>query len=212
MKVEAQATRREEVEDVIRNNVHRRDKITQIGKLYDLAHQKGQLPVSSSPSPPLSRTTSATTSGASTPAVQKSDPFSTSASDTEKKDDADDNVKDPNRNPWNASCVIGLRVYSNHPDLGLKVVVPSKDDAHDVPTLDRDDVAKSALDEVQAVAEKVDEVVADAKDEEEDPEKPLKPLPAQIETKDRMESSRALVDSEDDEEDDEDEDDSGADD
>lgn len=159
VKVEAQATSRGEVEDVIRKNIHRRDKITQIGKLYDLAHQKGQLPAPSSPS----RATSASASGASTP-IPSPLPSSPPSSEADKKDDNDDNEKDPNRNPWNASCVVGLRLYSIHPDLGLKVLVPSKDDV--VPTLDRDDVAKSALGEVQAVADKVDEVVGDKKDGE----------------------------------------------
>ena len=167
VKVEAQATSRDEVEDVIRNNIHRRDKITQIGKLYDLAHQKGQLPTSSSPS----GSSSASASGASTPIPRgATTPLSSLplSSDEGKKDDADDNdnEKDPNRNPWNASCIVGLRVYSNHPALGLKVIMPSKDDVSEMPTLDRDDVAKSALGEVQAVADKVDEVAGDKKDEE----------------------------------------------
>jgi hypothetical protein len=170
VKVEAQATSRGEVEEVIRRNIHRRDKITQIGKLYDLAHQKGQLPAPTS----ASGRTSASASGRSTPVpggvrtpLSSSPASSVAAPEPEKKDDGeDDSEKDPNRNPWNASCVVGLRVYSNHPDLGLKVIVPSKDDVHEMPTLDRDDVAKSALGEVQAVAEKVDEVVGDKKDDD----------------------------------------------
>jgi hypothetical protein len=174
IKVEAQATGRGEVEDVIRKNIHRRDKITQIGMLYDLAHQKGQLPVGSSAS--ASRTSSASTSGTSTPVPggvrtpASASPSIPSTSETAKKDE-DDIEKDPNRNPWNASCVVGLRVYSKQSDLGLKVIVPSKDEVNEMPTLDRDDVAKSAMDEVQAVADKVDEVVGEKKEGEEEEER-----------------------------------------
>ncbi|KIW71015.1 hypothetical protein PV04_03237 [Phialophora macrospora] len=174
VKVEAHATSRGEVEDVIRKNIHRRDKITQIGKLYDLAHQKGQLPVGSSAA--ASGTSSASASGTSTPVPSgvctpaSTSPSIPSTSEPAKKDE-DDNEKDPNRNPWNASCVIGLRVYSKQPDLGLKVIVPSKDDVNEMPTLDRDDVAKSALDEVQAVADKVDDVVGEKKEGEDEEEK-----------------------------------------
>ncbi|ETI23527.1 hypothetical protein G647_05329 [Cladophialophora carrionii CBS 160.54] len=160
IKVEAQATSRGEVEDVIRKNIHRRDKITQIGKLYDLAHQKGQLPIASSTSG--SGVSSASASGTSTPVpggvrTPASAASSTASVSEAAKKDEDDIEKDPNRNPWNASCVVGLRVYSKHSDLGLKVIVPSKDDINEMPTLDRDDVAKSAMDEVQAVADKVGE-------------------------------------------------------
>lgn len=170
VKVEAHATSREEVEEVIRKNIHRRDKITQIGKLYDLAHQKGQLPSSSSSSNASSASTSGTStpipSGASTPASASSSP-----PPGEKQEESDE--KDPNRNPWNASCVVGLRVYSKQPDLGLKVVVPSKEEVNEMPTLDRDDVAKSALDEVQAAAKKTDEdgEGETAQDNEEEQEK-----------------------------------------
>ncbi|KAJ9603751.1 hypothetical protein H2200_011937 [Cladophialophora chaetospira] len=197
VKVEAHATSRGEVEKVIRNNIHRRDKITQIGKLYDLAHQKGQLPSASS------RTTSASTSGASTPVPggMRTPATSPPPSDEGKKDD-DDMEKDPNRNPWNASCVVGLRVYSNHPDLGLKVVVPSKDELHEMPTLDRDDVAKSALGEVQAVADKVDEVSTDKNDGEGEANAEEK-APEQAGPKQSVRSPKSAEDSEE-EEDDED--------
>ncbi|KAK7894293.1 hypothetical protein LTR67_006052 [Exophiala xenobiotica] len=162
VKVEAVSTSRDDVEKVIRNNIHRRDKITQIGKLYDLAHQKGQLPGMSSTG------TSLSPSGASTPAAgiacakAPDEPGAPSSGGNEErsKNDDEEAEKDPHRNPWNASCVVGLRVYSKHPDLSLKVVVPSKEEIDDhKPMLDRDDVAKSALDEVQAAAEKVEESV-----------------------------------------------------
>ncbi|KAH0846361.1 hypothetical protein AYO21_07453 [Fonsecaea monophora] len=223
IKVEAHSTGRDEVENVIRKNIHRRDKITQIGKLYDLAHQKGQLPSSSSPSGATSTSVSGTStpvpSGVRTPSTSST--ASTPAPAEESKQDADDNEKDPNRNPWNASCVVGLRVYSKQPELELKVVVPSKEDVHEMPTFDRDDVAKSALDEVQAVADKVDEVVGDKKEGEaegegEEDEKENDELESnETETKKAItQSGRLLVESDDDADEDyeEEEDSEGSDD
>lgn len=155
VKVEAVSTSRDDVETIIRNNIHRRDKITQIGKLYDLAHQKGQLPGMSSTG------TSLSASGTSTPAASGARaPESAPGTPAEEAKTEEEAEKDPNRNPWNASCIVGLRVYSKQPDLGLKIVVPSKEEIDETnPTLDRDDVAKSALDEVQAAAEKGEESV-----------------------------------------------------
>jgi hypothetical protein len=166
VKVEAHSTSRGEVESVIRNSIHRRDKITQIGKLYDLAHQKGQLPSATTPTSNSSGT-STPIPGPATPATMSRTPStqSSTSSPTTKtsntiEEPSDD--KDPDRNPWNASCVIGVRVYSRQPDLGLKVIVPGEDDPpHIIPTLDRDDVAKSALGEVKAVAEKCPDVMKD---------------------------------------------------
>ncbi|KEF60594.1 uncharacterized protein A1O9_02155 [Exophiala aquamarina CBS 119918] len=163
VKVEAFASGREDVETVIRNNINRRDKITQIGKLYDLAHQKGQLPGSSSPSSTTSTSTSPSGSSTPTSSTSKTPAPAPAASTTDRasspNDNDDDKEKDPARNPWNASCIVGLRVYSKQADLGLKVVVPRNDTDNILPpTLDRDDVAKSALDEIQAAAaEKTDE-------------------------------------------------------
>ena len=213
VKVEAHATNRGEVENVIRKNIHRRDKITQIGKLYDLAHQKGQLPGSS----PQSGGSSASASGTSTPvpggvktAVSAPSPPGSDAG----KQDSESDDKDPNRNPWNASCVVGLRVYSNHPDVGLKVIVPSKEDVDQMPVLDRDDVAKSALGEVQAVVDKVDEVNGEKKDgDEEDGEAGEARAEAKVEeagaaeTKTAAPCKQAIEESEDDEDEEEEEDD-----
>lgn len=171
VKVEATSTSRDDVETVIRNNISRRDKITQIGKLYDLAHQKGQLP-GSPPSTSASSSQSSSDSGVSTPSSSASASPTTQATKDENKDEKkegeeeeEEEEEDPDRDPWNASCVVGLRVYSKQADMGLKVVVPSKPDDNVVapPTLDRDDVAKSALDEVQAAAEKQDEAEKDTK-------------------------------------------------
>jgi hypothetical protein len=169
VKVEAHSTSRGEVESVIRSSIHRRDKITQIGKLYDLAHQKGQLPSPTTPSGVTSGISTplpgATPAMSRTPSIQSSMSTSptTKSSDVPTEEGSDD--KDPDRNPWNASCVIGVRVYSKQPDLGLKVIVPGKDDPpHVVPTLDRDDVAKSALGEVKAVAEKCPDILKDGEE------------------------------------------------
>ncbi|RVX68319.1 hypothetical protein B0A52_07322 [Exophiala mesophila] len=161
VKVEASSSGLEDVETVIRQNIGRRDKITQIGKLYDLAHQKGQHPGSSSSASTIQSLSSSgistpNTAGTRTPGshAEVAPANSTPADNTEDGDD--EKKKDPNRNPWNASCIVGLRVYSKQADLGLKVVLPSKEDDGVVPpTLDRDDVAKSALDNVQAAAEEV---------------------------------------------------------
>ena len=164
VKVEATGSGRDDVESVIRENINRRDKITQIGKLYDLAHQKGQLPSTTSYSP----ATSVSASGTSTPAPSASAPYPTiPAAPSPEKSNPDE--VDPNRNPWNASCVVGLRVYSKQADLGLRVVIPSKEDIiENHPTLDRDDVAKSAMDEVQAAADRSEEVAAAKPGEEND--------------------------------------------
>lgn len=162
VKVEAVSTGRDDVEKVIRNNIHRRDKITQIGKLYDLAHQKGQLPGTAST--PSSGTSTPSATG---PSTQSASIAPASTASPEAKDDAEE--PDPNRNPWNASCIVGLRVYSKQPDLGLKVVVPTKDEiTENKPTLDRDDVAKSAMDEVQVLADKVDEITGSVKGDDDD--------------------------------------------
>jgi hypothetical protein len=162
VKVEATSSNRDDIETVIRKNITRRDKITQIGKLYDLAHQKGQLQASSPSTTPAS-------SSVNTPATEKDDPVNSTttsivvplatASKPAPTAAATANPEtDPNRNPWNASCVVGLRVYSRQPELGLRVVVPvDTEGGTHPPTLDRDDVAKSALDEVQASVDKKDD-------------------------------------------------------
>ena len=57
----------------------------------------------------------------------------------------DFNDADPEEDPWNAVCVVGLRVYSQDPKLSLEVVRPKDYEADDVEAaLDRDDPAASA--------------------------------------------------------------------
>lgn len=49
--------------------------------------------------------------------------------------------------PWNAVCVVGLRVYSQDQDTVVQVVRPTEDDADDEPPLDVDDINKGASEE-----------------------------------------------------------------
>ena len=46
--------------------------------------------------------------------------------------------------PWNAVCVVGLRVYSKDQDTVIQVVRPAEDDAEDEPPRDIDDNSKGA--------------------------------------------------------------------
>jgi GTP cyclohydrolase II len=67
--------------------------------------------------------------------------------DQDRERDQDD---DSGPEPWNAVCVVGLRVYSKDPDLLLEVVRPNPyrdDNKQDVGAapLDRDDPAKGAV-------------------------------------------------------------------
>lgn len=55
----------------------------------------------------------------------------------------DDNDDEFANDPWNAVCVVGLRVYSKDPALCLEVIRPKNDDDTEAP-LDRDDPAKGA--------------------------------------------------------------------
>lgn len=146
-KVEAIKTDRKDVEAVIRANIWRKEKLMQIGTLYDLAHQKGQSSHSTAPKKLVE------------------------AEVTEKKDETlegkekdDSKEKDPNRDPWNAACVVGLRVYSKQSKTTLKVITPDDDEEPAPPILDRDDIAKAPLQEAQQNSEETPEG-SDAGDE-----------------------------------------------
>jgi hypothetical protein len=54
-----------------------------------------------------------------------------------------ENHDEPAVDPWNAVCVVGLRIYSKDPMLSLQVVRPVPEDDTEAP-LDRDDPAASA--------------------------------------------------------------------
>lgn len=132
-KVEARKTNRKEVEAVIKDNIWRKEKLMTVGTLYDLAHQKGQRnqPKQRATVPPETESRS------------ESEP---SGAKVEQK--TDDTTKDP----WNAFCVVGLRVYSKCASTVLKIVHPDEEEPAS-PILDRDDIAKAALEEVQHVVD-----------------------------------------------------------
>lgn len=139
-KVEAIKTDRKDVEAVIRANIWRKEKLMQIGTLYDLAHQKGQSSHSTATNRPA-------TDNAETEKEKTS----------EEKEKESENEKDPNRDPWNAACVVGLRVYSKSTKTTLKIVTPGDDEEPTPPILDRDDIAKAPLQEVQQNSEETPE-------------------------------------------------------
>lgn len=58
--------------------------------------------------------------------------------------ETDDEDADFANDPWNAACVVGLRVYSKDKDSVVQVVRPTEDDGNDEPPLDVDDASKGA--------------------------------------------------------------------
>ena len=148
IKVDAHKTNRRSVERVIRKNAHRKQKLTQIGMSYDLAHRKA-LPL--------------TADGKSCPTAAKP---ATKVADSEKSDASDDK-KDPELDPYSdACCVLGLRVFSQSADLAVSIKVPptSEVDPECVENevcepiiLDGDDPAKAAHDQATAAIDTVTE-------------------------------------------------------
>lgn len=138
-KVEAKKTNRKDVEAVIRDNIWRKEKLMQVGTLYDLAHQKGQQNMPAEKKP-------------------KTEAMATESTEEKKEERTkEEKDKDPNRDPWNAFCHVGLRVYSREPDMKLKVVHPDEDEEMAAPVLDRDDIAKAPLEEAQQNSEQTPE-------------------------------------------------------
>ena len=137
VKVDAHKTSRRNIERVIRKNAHRKQKLTQIGMSYDLAHRKA-LPL--------------TADGKSCPTDAK--PAKQPAEN--ENSTASDDDEDPNLDPYSgACCVIGLRVFSRSADLGVSVKVPPPSDEDqeliisedcEPIILDGDDPAKAAHD------------------------------------------------------------------
>lgn len=125
-KVEARKTNRKDVEAVIKENIWRKEKLMTVGTLYDLAHQKGQR--------------------------NQPKPKPTVPSRAEAQSTIDEKADDTTKDPWNAFCVVGLRVYSKCASTVLRVVHPDEDEPAS-PILDRDDIAKAALEEVQHIAD-----------------------------------------------------------
>ena len=58
--------------------------------------------------------------------------------------ETDDEDAEFANDPWNAVCVVGLRVYSKDQDTVVQVVRPIEDDADNEPPLDIDDISKGA--------------------------------------------------------------------
>ena len=64
----------------------------------------------------------------------------------ETKPEDDDDLKEWAEDPWNAVCVVGLRVYSKDPELVIKVVRPRRLDDEETPP-DPDDINKTIVEE-----------------------------------------------------------------
>lgn len=58
--------------------------------------------------------------------------------------ETDDEDAEFTNDPWNAVCVVGLRVYSKDQDTVVQVVKPNEDDGDDEPPRDIDDMSKGA--------------------------------------------------------------------
>lgn len=78
------------------------------------------------------------------------EPCPSKAAHTHSRQDEGEGGDDHSRDPWNAVCVVGLRVYSKDPQLSLQVVRPVPEEDVGEATLDRDDPAASATIEKNA--------------------------------------------------------------
>lgn len=65
------------------------------------------------------------------------------AMDEDDEDDDDDENLEFENDPWNAVCVVGLRVYSKDPETCIEVFRPKEEDDSETP-LDVDDISKGA--------------------------------------------------------------------
>lgn len=72
--------------------------------------------------------------------LEGQEPAVLSAAEAETDDEDAEFANDP----WNAVCVVGLRVYSKDQDTVVQVVRPAEDDIDDEPPLDVDDISKGA--------------------------------------------------------------------
>lgn len=169
IKIEALDWGRPTPEDVIKANLpQRKEKVTTIGRLYDLAHQKGLREPEEDSTDTIGETEDEATqtedesAAVPTPAAASTlEPVSAPSAvmmgppppdpplaDDEDSDDEDEEEKDP----WNAACVVGLRVYSKLPELSVKVVWPPKPKENAIsptPAPDRDAITKAAQDEAE---------------------------------------------------------------
>lgn len=62
-------------------------------------------------------------------------------------DDGNDDDAEFENDPWNAVCIVGLRVYSKDPDLSVLIVRPKNEDEDEETPLDVDDPSKGASEE-----------------------------------------------------------------
>jgi len=176
VKVEAEDRERKNPAEVIEDNLPKRiTKVTTVGRLYDLAHQKGlpeteeELPAPTDALPEKAvveekvtnaetqtATASTSTSEASTstdtpPSTAETSttpaqpPASAKAETVKGSDDDDEDDDEDEKKPWNASCVVGLRVYSKQPELAIRVILPPKPKVEKPvnPSIDRDDITKA---------------------------------------------------------------------
>lgn len=163
-KIQALDYGRDSPDEVIKANLPwRKEKVTTIGRLYDLAHQKGlrepeeEKQVDSEKKADVEEGTQTEgAAAAATPAtpspitinIGAAQGPAADANDEQGEDEEDDEDKDP----WNATCVVGLRVYSKQPELGVNVIWPPKPKpAEEVkaPAQDRDAITKAPQEEVE---------------------------------------------------------------
>ena len=169
IKVEALDYERDSPEEVIKVNLpHRKEKVTTIGRLYDLAHQKG-LPDSEEENDPNVEKKAGTEEGTQTedaaevaavPAAAPSPVTINIGTTPDKESDSDSGDDDEEKEPWNATCVVGLRVYSKQPELGVKVVRPPKPKQAETiktPAQDRDAITKAPQEEVEKKGTQVED-------------------------------------------------------
>lgn len=161
------------IEQVIRASLpYRKDKVTTLGRLYDLAHRKGHPPdetcsqdkVTSAPQAVSGATVTGSVTNSSDVTPDSSGPTPNTTIDADDAsnaqtlptpapelmaDEGDEDNEDEDKRPWNATCVIGLRVYSKSKDTTVGVVLPPKEPLA-APTLDRDAITRAAQEEAQS--------------------------------------------------------------
>lgn len=173
-KVEALDTGRPGAEEVIKNNLpYRKDKVMTIGRLYDLAHQKGQPEPEAQAEAEAESAKDGKEDGEKGPGIDSKEetPTSVTVGPTSKDalptplpvyivpppkaDEDSDDEEEEEKDPFNAACVVGLRVYSKQPDLAIGVIWPPKPKPAEQiqPTLDRDDITKAPQEEAEKNAE-----------------------------------------------------------
>ena len=187
VKIHAQDLGRDSPEEVIKQNLPwRKEKVTTVGRLYDLAHQKG-LPdpeeIEPKPEDQESRKGNDTPKNtepemnnreANFPppieapgAEPRPIPVMIVAPPAEDSDSEDEDEDE--KDPWNASCVVGLRVYSKLPDVSVGVVWPPKPKVEvketESPILDRDAITIAPQEEAQKAVDDA-EAAKDGKTEE----------------------------------------------